>query len=261
MFRHFDARMRQRRLTPGDEPYIVLRTLSVTYGAQGHVPSHRHTTAQFVYAEAGSLRAQVESTLWLVPPRRGLWVPPEVGHELTALGPVDLRTLYFLPSTSPSWHEVRTVSVCGLLHEAILRACQLGGLDQRNADERRLADLIGAELRTADTRPAVVTMPTDPRARRLADLFLERRSTPETLDGLLVEAGLSRRTAERLFHAETGLSPARWRQQANLADSFARLVAGERIADVAAAAGYSSPSAFSAAFKATMGLAPSDVRA
>lgn len=254
--------MRQpRRLALADEPHLVVRTLSVGYGATGRVASHRHPTAQLLYAGSGALRAEVANTQWIVPPRRGLWIPAGVQHHLTALGPVDLRTLYCAGSFLPDWIEVRAVAVCGLLHEAILRACALGGLDARTPDERRLAELIAAELRAAAHPLGSLTMPTDPRAQRLALLFLDRHDETPPLSSLLTEAGLSRRTAERLFHAETGLSPARWRQQARLATSFQQLAAGTPVTEVALAAGYSSPSAFSAAFKRVVGVAPRQVKA
>ena len=252
--------MRQRRRqTTDDEHHLVIRTLGVTYGAAGRVVSHQHRCPQFLYAEAGALRAEVAGALWFIPPRRGLWIPSTVPHALAALGPVDLRTLYM---TGPllDWPDVRTVRVTGLLHEAILRAVELGSLDERDTDDRRLAELIAAELRCAPSVPAALTMPLDPRARRLADLFVDDDPS-RTLASLLTETGLSRRTAERLFRAETGLSPARWRQQARLADSFKQLLTGAPVADVAAGAGYTSPSAFGAAFKSVMGLTPREVRA
>ncbi|MEL7369714.1 MAG: helix-turn-helix transcriptional regulator [Myxococcota bacterium] len=253
--------MRQRRRwTVDDEPHLIIRTLSVTYDAAGRVASHRHSVPQLLYARAGALRAEVAGTLWLVPPRRALWIPAGTEHGLVALGSVDLRTLYCGLSNLEDWVEVRSLTVCGLLHEALLRACDLGGLDARRPDQRRLADLIGDELRDADRIPELLTMPRDPRARRLADLMLERMGDGASLDPLLTEAGLSRRTAERLFYAQTGLSPARWRQQACLAASFERLAAGARVTEVALAAGYASPSAFSAAFKRVLGIAPRDVR-
>ncbi len=242
-----------------DEPHLVIRALGVAYGAAGRVPSHRHDRAQLLYAKAGMLRAEVGLALWIIPPRRALWIPATVPHALTALGPVDLRTLYMVEGLV-DWADVRVLQVTGLLHEAVLRAVALGGLDGREPDDRRLAELVGAELRDAASQPAALTMPTDARAHRLATLFLTTEQEM-SLEALLTRAGLSRRTAERLFRAETGLSPARWRQQARLVDSFEQLLSGAPVAEVALRAGYSSPSAFAAAFKSVIGSTPSAIKA
>lgn len=249
----------QRRLTPADEPHLVLRSLSVTYAASGRVPSHRHHQPQFLYAASGALRAEVARSIWMVPPGRGLWLPAAIDHSLTALGQVDLRTFYCPEGFGVDWGVVRSVAVCGLLHEAILRVCDLGALDGRERGEARLAELIAAELNDAPTHPHALVMPEDTRARRLAELFMQPQSAESSLDALLPSVGLSRRTAERLFRAETGLSPARWRQQLRLAQSYESLAAGSSVADVALAAGYSSASAFSTAFKSVLGVVPSNV--
>ncbi len=252
--------MRQRRrLTPADEPHLVLRSLSATYASSGQVPTHRHRRPQFLYAAGGALRAEVDRSIWMVPPGRGLWLPAGIDHALTALGQVDLRTFYCGEGFGVDWDVVRSVTVCGLLHEAILRACVLGALDDRQRDEARLAELIAAELYEAPTHPQALVMPGDPRARRLAELLVQQPSGESSLDSSLSVVGLSRRTAERLFRAETGLSPARWRQQLRLAQSYESLAAGASVADVAHAAGYSSASAFSTAFKSVLGVVPSAV--
>ena len=249
----------RRRLTTEDEPHLAVRTLGIAYGTAGRVPSHDHAWAQFLYASSGALRAEVGGALWCIPPRRGLWIPARVPHAVMALGPIHLTTMY-VDDAVLDWRDVRSVRVTGLLHEAIVRAVELGALDVRDDNERRLAELIAAELRDAENLPAAVTMPTDPRARRLVDLLFA--SDPmRSLESMLAEVGLSRRTAERLFRSETGLSPARWRQQARLADSFERLMAGESVAQVALTAGYQSPSAFSAAFKSVLGVTPREVKA
>ena len=68
--------------------------------------------------------------------------------------------------------------------------------------------------------------------------------------------GLGTRTLERQFLAETGLTPGRWRRQHALLGALERLAAGMPIKQVAAAAGYATPSAFTAAFRAALGTTP-----
>ena len=71
------------------------------------------------------------------------------------------------------------------------------------------------------------------------------------------QVGMSRRTFTRLFRQQTGISFVEWRQQACLLAAVVRLGHGEAITRVATDLGYSSPSAFTSAFRRVLGEAPS----
>ena len=77
-----------------------------------------------------------------------------------------------------------------------------------------------------------------------------------TTDDVARRAGLSARTLERLFRAETGMTFGMWRQKARLLESVRRLTARGSVTAAALDAGYSSVSAYIAAFKQTFGCTP-----
>lgn len=70
-------------------------------------------------------------------------------------------------------------------------------------------------------------------------------------------AGASKRTIERIFIAQTGMSFGRWRQQARLLHALRLLAVGESVTAVALEAGYDSTSAFISMFKKAFGTTPS----
>ena len=70
-------------------------------------------------------------------------------------------------------------------------------------------------------------------------------------------ASISKRNLARLFARETGRGLSAWRRQALLRASLSRLAAGEPVTHVAFDLGYDSPSAFTAMFRRTLGVAPS----
>jgi AraC-like DNA-binding protein len=70
------------------------------------------------------------------------------------------------------------------------------------------------------------------------------------------QCGLGSRTLERLFRAETGMRFGLWRQKAKLLESVRVLVEGGSVTDAALESGYSSVSAYIAAFKQTFGCTP-----
>jgi AraC-like DNA-binding protein/quercetin dioxygenase-like cupin family protein len=257
--RQYCRRMRQR-LTPEDELHLVVRSLAIDYSAGGHEERHSHMWPQFLYARSGAIRAEIEGKWWTIPPRRALWIPAGVRHRLDMSSRLQLRTLYFRPTIAGDRNEVEAINVSGLLHEAILRVCQQGSLDARNAPDLNLAEIILNEVERRDPSIITLTIPADPRARRLADMFLNKEQLGVKIDSLCAQAGLSRRTAERLFLDETGLPPAQWRRLVALSESLVSIAGGERIEHAAFAAGYQSRSAFSEAFTRTFGIPPSAAR-
>lgn len=249
--------MRQR-LTPDDEPHLVVRSLAIDYAAGGREERHSHTWPQFLYTCSGAIRAEIEGKWWTIPPRRGLWIPAGVQHSLDMSSRLQLRTLYFSPDIAGDRDRVEAVNVSGLLHEAILRVCEHGSLDARNAADRSLAEIILNEVDRRDPSMITVLVPADPRARKLAELLVDSEPLGGTMDSLCAQAGLSRRTAERLFLNETGLPPAQWRRFVALTASLVSIAGGERIEHAAFAAGYQSRSAFSEAFIRAFGFPPSE---
>jgi AraC-like DNA-binding protein len=68
--------------------------------------------------------------------------------------------------------------------------------------------------------------------------------------------GAGERTLSRLFRAETGMTFPQWRAQLRLHHFLALLASGLPVTATAITCGYSTPSAFTAAFRATFGTAP-----
>ncbi len=254
-------------LTIADEPYLSVRSLSVTYASGWTSLEHTHAWPQLLYCGRGATRVELNKRVWVVPPRRGLWIPAGVKHRIHALGRLELRTLYCKPN-SAELHDsvVRGFTVAGLLHEAILRICELGALDQRCPAHATLADLVRNEIQDAKAEALALPLPTDARALRLSKLFLEATLSTTNLahSGIslatsLATVGLSRRTAERLFVRETGLTPARWYRWARLGMALEKLLNGSSIEEAMFATGFRSRSAFTEAFTSTFGYAPADV--
>lgn len=256
--RQYCLRMRQK-LKVEDEPHLLMRTLSVDYVAGGGEVAHSHSWPQLLYAQNGVMRVEVGGDLLVVPPRRGLWIPAAESHRLTMLSAVSLRTLYIRPERAQIFETATVFDVVGLLHEVVLRICALQWLDARVERDVRLNALALDEVAEAPVNELRLTMPRDPRALLLARNLM---SNADALNGLSAQysaVGLSRRTAERLFLKETGLSPARWYRLARLSVGLAKLASGSSIQSAALDSGYNDRAAFSAAFSKIFGFAPSSV--
>jgi AraC-like DNA-binding protein len=179
-------------------------------------------------------------------------------------GTVEMRTLYLSPAlTGFENAECSVVGVAPLLRELILRSIERMGLDSRAAHDSRLIGLLEDEIKTAMAQagdsPLVLPLPADERALALARYVLENPLISDKVDGLAKQYGLARRTLERCFRDETGMSFGMWRQKARLLDSIRLLAEDQSVTDTALDCGYSSVSAFIAAFKSTFGYMPGRV--
>ena len=235
----------------------MLRTLSMRYSPGTFLERHSHDWAQLVYATEGVMRVETEDGIWVVPPQRAVWIPAKVGHAIAMSGRVSLRTLYVLPSSASALPtRCCVVAVSPLLRELILFAIDQSPLRGNVPEHARLVAFLLDQLRVLPVVPLELPMPRDPRALRVAERLRENPGEPVALDTLARAAGASRRTLERLFRRETGISLGRWRQRVRLLHAMRLLARGEPVTSIALEVGYESPSAFIASFAGTFGTTP-----
>ncbi len=221
------------------------------------LPEHLHPEDQLLFASHGVMTVQTTNGLFVVPPLRAVWIPAGVAHSIAMSGRVSLRTLYFLPGLIRHLPAICVVlHVSPLLKELMLYACEFQHLRRDIPIQRRVIDMIIDQLNTARAAPLQLPQPRDPRVLRIATNLLADPSQHCTLQQLCEEVGASKRTAQRLFIAETNMSFAKWRQQLRLLHALQSLAAGQKVASAARAAGYNSTSAFIAMFRKQLGATP-----
>jgi len=249
----------RRKLTAEQEPFLAVRALSTTYSNGYVLHPHRHAAHQLLFASSGAMTVTGDRTSWMIPPGRAVLIPAGVPHAIRMWGEVAMRSLY-VPVTvaAPAFasNTCRVISVSPLLHALILRVAELAALDSRAAAEARLMSVLMDELEAAPIEPLLLPLPTDARARAAADQVLKNPADGAVAMALARHAGLSVRTLERLFRAETGMRFGLWRQKVRLLESVRVLAGGGSVTDAALESGYSSVSAYIAAFKQTFGYTP-----
>ena len=236
---------------------MLIRTLAVGYASGTVLDHHTHDWAQLVYATDGVMTVESEQGTWVVPSYRAVWIPARIAHSIAMSGRVSMRTLYIEPGLVRAL-PVRccVVAVSPLLRELILHVIARSPLRREVAEHRRLADFLVDQLRELPAVPLELPVPRDERALRLAQRLREEPGETAPVDRLARSAGASRRTLERLFRKETGMSLGRWRQQARLLQAMRLLARGEPVTSIALQVGYDSPSAFIATFKSLLGTTP-----
>ena len=249
------------KLTAEQEPFLAIRSLATNYASGYRIELHQHPWHQFLYAISGAMTVSTQNSSWMIPTGRAVFIPAGCAHAIRMWGTVEMRTLYLSPGlTGFENPNCRVVEVTPLLRELVLRTVERMGLDSRSAHDSRVIGLVEDEVKTAMDRtedsPLVLALPADAQALTLARSVLEEPSVNDSVDRLAKKHGLARRTLERRFRDETGMSFGMWRQKARLLDSIRLLAQGKSVTDAALDCGYSSVSAFIAAFKNTFGYTP-----
>lgn len=247
--------MRQRG--PDGDGHLLMRSYAVTHPRNLGLSQRSYAGwDQLAYASQGVMSVVTADGVWVVPPHRAVWIPARATYSVRTSGRVTLRTLFFRPELAATRLPRRCVAldVTPLVRELVLHAAARNTLRRDVAADRRLAAVIVDLLVTLPQAPLQLTMPTDPRARQAA---LRMQDAPDLpLARVARTSGASLRTLERLFLRDTALPLGRWRRRARLVAALRRLAEGAAITRTAADVGYSTPSAFIAAFKREFDVTP-----
>ncbi len=172
-------------------------------------------------------------------------------------GRVAMRTLYLKPRLARALpRDCCVVNVSPLLRELILYACSFHALKKSVPRQRHLIDLITDQLEAIQMIPLQLPHLSDPRARHVAEILLADPANTQKLSQLCRGSGASKRTVERLFQDEVGMTFGKWRQQLRLMHAVRLLAEGAKVTHAALEAGYSTPSAFICMFKKVLGFTP-----
>lgn len=231
--------------------------LADEYSAGFTDPMHSHDRIQVLYACSGVMSVVTDSTSFVIPPQRAVWLPAGVAHEVSCRGPVSLRTLYIDPLMDEAVPHCRVVEVSDFLKALILEVVTFEHDYDAAGREGRIVGVLLDEIRTMPHAPYRAPMPQDPRLLRVCRAMLAAPADPRDIDDWAQLAGMGRRTFTRAFKRETGMGLAVWRQQVRLMEALSLIASGQPVTTVAFDVGYDSPSAFSAMFRRTFGVPPS----
>jgi len=240
----------------GDSSRAIV-TRRTSYPAGHHIKPHWHARSQFVFAVAGTMRVRTTRHAWIVPPSRALWVPARTVHEIQMYGIVEMRSLYVDEAAGAGMPSSCVVlNVTPLLRELVVRAVALSADYEEEGADGLLMRLLMAEIRRLSPCALDLPLPESPDLAQLCERILADLSTRRPCGLDAGDMNTSTRTLYRRFLRETGITFARWKQQARLLESIRRLADGTPVTTVAVDLGYESPSAFSTMFRRSLGIAP-----
>ena len=244
------------------DPDTISRPV-VTYGlvtstlAGIELDFHRHAKGQLILVQRGALSCEVEGGLWIVPPRSAVWIPGGALHAIKATGALEGYNAFVAADVIQSLPEACcAVSVTPLLRELLTRAAGLPVLYEEDGVNSRVVGVLLDELAAAQVEDLHLSMPSDPRLRRVVDAMMDMPADRGTLQSWAKRAGMSNRTLERLISRETGMSFGRWRRQLGVVLAVKWLAGGASIQKVAGDLGYESIPSFVTMFRKALGASP-----
>jgi AraC-like DNA-binding protein len=228
--------------------------------ARGHrFAEHVHPTHQLAWAEKGVLSIAAGDTTWALPPTRALWIPAGARHTTAAATATAMHSLYLRPERAPADFDRDHPTVLAVAPLLAALIGHLGRAELGHAERARAEAVLFDQLVPAPVASVELVLPTDERARRVADALLADPADDRGITALARLAGTSPRTLHRLFHDATGCGLGEWRRRARVRGALALLATGAPVAVVAGRVGYRTPSAFVAAFRKVLGTTPARI--
>lgn len=224
----------------------------------GHViPPHRHRRGQLISSATGTLIMATPHGAWVMPPQRGLWIPPATLHDVKVIGAASIQSLYLDPSVTHDLPpQCQVLGISPFMRSLLTEALDLPAEYELDGRAGALMSLLQHEMRRLPVLPLSLPMPRHARLAGRCRAFLRHPRAHDGIDDWCAALGMTRRSFTRLFKTETGLSFVAWRQQACLVAALPRLAAGAAVTEVALALGYDNPAAFTTMFKRVLGQPP-----
>jgi len=219
---------------------------------------HAHEEGQLFALRAGLQVIETPWGRWVQPPGWIGWIAPRCAHAAESHGATKGWSLYIDPVTAAALPDgVHVFAATPLVQALVDRLVSMGTVEPSLAPRQaRLVSVLIDELSAGDGPALNLPMPQDKRLLAMAMALADDPALPEGLDAWADRIGMARRTLTRRFVAETGLSFAKWRQQARLLKAVALLSLNEPVTAVALTVGYSSVSAFIEVFGKHFGRTP-----
>ncbi len=216
-------------------------------------------------ASAGTLRLEAQGQAWLLPPARAALI--EAGRPIQVSVPQPVTTASVLFDTGFTAPPPAPLTVFDLspLARALVRECGAWGESDEPLSgygETLFTALAAVAWRLAEQpSPVVVPAGRSPELRRALQLTEQRLGGDVRFEDVADEVGFAPRSLARRFEEETGMT---WRavlRRMRVLRAIEELAASDAtITKIAFMVGYTSLSAFNAAFRELTGRTPTEYR-
>lgn len=230
----------------------MLTTERLVHPGGYHTPWHSHHAGQLWRIAAGLLVIETPLGRSVVPAKHIGWIPPGQQHAAFSESAIEGCAVYLDPAHCEGLPEEATLFESDDFTDALFSRLSVAGSEY---DPRKLILLL-EELALASQVRFYLPVPTYPRLKNVVRKLLQSVDDNQTVESHASRAGMSVRTFNRRFSAETGMNFVNWRQLARVMQAMEWLAAGKPVGWIALSCGYSSVSAFIEVFRTWTGKTP-----
>jgi AraC-like DNA-binding protein len=216
-------------------------------------------------ASTGALRLEAQGQAWLLPPARAALIQAGQTIQVSIPQPVTTASVLFDVRFTAAPPAALAVFDLNPLARALVTECSAWGESDKPLaayPEALFAALAAVTWRLAEQpSPVVIPAGRSPELRRALQLTEEQLGGQIRFEDLAAEIGLAPRSLARRFEDETGMT---WRavlRRMRILRAIEELAAGDTpVTKIAFTVGYTSLSAFNAAFRQLTGRSPTAYR-
>lgn len=225
--------------------------------AQHFFPAHTHNWHQLLYATSGVLTVDVVNERLFISPEKAVWLPKGCKHSVSTAFGAELKSLYInanyqqLDTTKSSVLEITT-----LVKSLVIEASHFETNYSKTGYEQQVIALILSSLPRLKQDKTHLPWPTSSALYHLCTQLYNHPEARHSTAVLAKEINVSKRTLERRFLKETGMSLQAWSLRLRFLKAIELLNTNQNITRIALELGYSSPSPFIYMFRAQSGFSP-----
>lgn len=236
-----------------EKPFII-ETIN---RPKSHVTKwHAHQECQLFIIKSGLISFEFKDQKVIIPAGQAGWIPAEILHKAKIIGSADAVFLYFDARVCKKLPQhVFVFSTTILMQEITNRFVTLNNRKWLSSDNNLMQVLLN-EISSAKAMPLSLPMPKDKNLALVTKEFISDPAVNQSIEYWSTKAHMSKRTFTRHFRLQTGMSFAKWCQQARVMRSLEYLSQGKQVSWIALTLGYSSVSAFIKVFKQWLGKTP-----
>lgn len=225
--------------------------------AKHFFPAHTHSWHQLLYATSGVLIVDVVNERLFVSPEKAVWLPKGCEHSVSTAFGAELKSLYI----DASYQQLETtkslvLEIPALLKSLVIEASSFEINYPTAGYEQQVVSLILSSLPRLAQDKTHLPWPTSFELYRLCTQLYDNPGERYSTTVLAKTLAVSKRTLERRFLKETGMSLQAWCLRLRFLKAIELLNTGENITSIAFELGYSSPSPFIYMFREQSGISP-----
>jgi AraC-like DNA-binding protein len=227
--------------------------------AKPYFPAHEHSWHQLLYASSGVLIVDVIGERLFIPPENAVWLPCGCRHSVSTEYGAELKSLYI----NGNYQQLPTdksvvLKISPIIKVLIIEVSTFDVEYSISGYEKEVISLMLSTLPRFKPITDHLPWPTSVGLLKMCNQLYERPGGKQTTLMLAKDLAMSKRTLERKFHKETGMTLQAWSLRLRFLKAIKLLTAGHSITNISLDLGYSSPSPFIYMFRKISGMSPGE---